>query len=918
MALFLRGPGAEFIVGDIVERFLDDRECGVPLVVARSRLRRQALSSALAWWSPSTIIRRRRDARAAAEEVVLRLTASRAAPADGRSRTGIGVLTSALSELGPGLRGLIRSPTYTLAVGATLGLGIGAVATVFSVVDAVLLRPLPYLDPASLVTVGATRGPDGGSQAEGDGRTRLGPISWPEFDDIRGRTRSFAGIAAMESIDFPLSDNGDGPEVVRAARVSPDLFDVLGVSPALGRSFESADGSVQSDPVVMITFGAWQRRYGGDPNVVGSPVPRGLTRATIMGILPAEFQPPEAFFPPGEEPDLWIALPADHPRYRRRDVAEMLVVARLATGADMESTRTELQGVAAELAGDYPLTNRRPDGAPVAFHANALLDETVGSARRPLGVLFGAAGMLLLLAALNAGTMFLSRSLDRTRELSVRSALGAGRGRIVALLALEGMLLAALGGGLGLAVAWAGIEAFVRYAPASIPRLAATTLDLRVLAFAAFVSLGVGLAAGLIPALQTTRAGPWLRLQRSGRGASEPYPRVGTMFVAGQITAAVILLSGATLFFASFVNLRSTDPGFDPENLVSMEVDMEGAARSFPDLWTTTWAGWERALEALSAVPGVVAVAGTTEVPLRAPSWAPRILLTGDPAAAWREGIAGYVVSPGYLDLVGTRVVSGRGIDFVDGPDSEPVAVVNERFVSTQIPVGTDPVGLEMELQVRAGGAERRVRIVGVVENAVQARIEDGPRPAIYVPHTQQAAELEAVIRTSGAVEAVIPELRRAAAQFNPIVPLQDIRTLEARLIEAGQNQQFRALLVGAFALLAILLASAGLYASMTHTVSRRRKELAVRLAIGADRARILTMVLRQGMMIATVGVVVGVVGALVLARLLEGLLFEIDPRNPILLSVAAGVFLVVSVLACLVPARQATAVEPVSVLKGD
>jgi predicted permease len=508
-------------------------------------------------------------------------------------------------------------------------------------------------------------------------------------------------------------------------------------------------------------------------------------------------------------------------------------------------------------------------------------------------------------------------------------ALGADRWRVVRLLASEAAILSVVGGALGVGFAYAGVGVFLRYAPVSIPRLGSVAVDLRVLAVAAVVSLGTGIVAGLLPALRLTNRGPWTRLQAASRTLPNTSIGLRSVLVGGQFAVAVVLLSGAALLFNSFVRMRSVDPGFDPEGLVAVAVDTKGGSG-----WDfqAQWIAWDRLRDELRGLPAVESVALATRVPFTPPNWMPRLLMPGDPPETIRDGIAGYVITPGYLATVGTELLEGRDFDPRDRPDSERVALVNQSFSRIHLR-GENPIGATIRWAPGTewspgdeweppgewlDGEAAPVRIVGLVEDVVQASVEEGPRPAIYVPHTQGRGGPTVVIRTSSSAADVFPDLRRAAARFNPRVPPIDFGTLDGRIAATQVLPRFQTILVGTFALVAMLLAAAGLYASLAHSVGCRQQEMGVRMALGADRAGVLRLVLKQGMGLATAGLAVGVVATISSTRLLASFLYGVRPNDPGTLLMTAAALLLVSAVACLAPARKATSVDPVRVLRAE
>ena len=623
---------------------------------------------------------------------------------------------------------------------------------------------------------------------------------------------------------------------------------------------------------------------------------------------------------------VYAPLPTLDPGPGRIVIFPVNGVGRLRPGTTVEQAREEAASIYQEIQNELANQPRLPGATTAGIGVNDLHVQTVGATERTLWIFLGAAALLLALTAMNAATLFLSRALDRTQELGVRVALGAGRAGVVRLLLAEAGALALVGGVVGVAFAFGGVATFLRFAPASIPRLSSVAVDARVLAAAAIMTLGTALAAGLLPALRLTAKSPWQRLQGGGRGASDTTTRLRTALVGGQLALAVVLLSGAGLLFSSFMRLRSMDPGFDAEGLTVVATAPRGPVRiRITDPAQMTRIGvepWDRVREALLSTPGVTAAALANSLPFQPPTWAPRILLPGDASDVVREGIYGYVISPGYLETVGTRVISGRGLDARDGFDGEPVALVNEAFVRTQLD-GADPLGATL-MRNREGPVGQNqqlpLRIVGVVEDVVQARVEDGPRPAIYIPYQQadfpQLGSFWSVVRAGTTPEALMPELRATLASTDRVPRV--VEAMETRMSASRATPRFQTFLIGAFAGVAMLLAAAGLQGSLAHSVRRRQRELGVRMALGADRSSVLRMVLTQGLRVSVVGLAIGIAGTLALSRVLASFLYDMAPWDPITLGAVAVVLIAVSVVACLAPARRATAVDPVRVLQAD
>jgi putative ABC transport system permease protein len=598
-------------------------------------------------------------------------------------------------------------------------------------------------------------------------------------------------------------------------------------------------------------------------------------------------------------------------------------VGRLGAGVTLEAARDEAARIFPEIQREMANMPTPPGGLRPGIGVNDLHAQTVGETRRALWIFLGAALLLLLLTALNAATLFLSRAIDRTQELGVRVALGAGRIGVARLLLAEAGALCVVGGALGVALAHAGVAAFLRYAPTSIPRLGTVAVDGRVLAAAAVMTVGTALAAGLLPALRFTASAPWERLQSGSRGTSEGASRLRATLVGGQLALAVVLLSAAGLLFSSFVRLRSMDPGFQAEQLVVVgagtrrpggEGNNGGAA--------TAGQSWDLVHEALGAIPGVRSVAQANVLPFQAPTWAPRLRLPGDAPDVVREGIAGYVVAPGYLEAIGTEVLEGRGLEPSDGRESEPVVLVNEAFVRSQLG-GQNALGV-MITRAREGLRERgqqvAMRVVGVVEDVVQTRVEDGARAAVYLPYGQveapQLGSFWTAVRTDLTAEGVAPMLRDAlaAADRTP----RTVATMESLMGETRATPRFQTFLIGVFAAVAMVLAAAGLHGTLSHSVRRRQRELGIRMALGADRTSLLRMVLAQGLRVSLAGLAVGIAATLALSRVFASFLYDMQPYDPLTLFGVACVLIAVNAPACLVPARRATAVDPVRVLQAE
>jgi len=830
---------------------------------------------------------------------------------DTRAEWGSVWLERLWQDVTSAVRHVARTPWLSLGVAVTLGLGIAATTTIYTVIDGVMLRPLPYEEPAALVTVGAVSG-----SFVAPGVQDLGPISILHYQQLRQRARVFDTLVAVNTRRLmPLASPDGGETNVPAHEISGSLFAMLGTTtPALGRLFLPEEYETAREGAVMVTFEEWHSRYGGDPGIIGTTIGRirgGRFPAVVVGVLPPDFHPLEAFLAGGERPGYYFPrapelVPED------RGWESWYVLGRLRPGVSNEQAQSEVARIAADVAREFPqaVGVRQRNGSPYRLGLNGLHAQTVGADAQVLRVFLGAAVLLLALAVMNAATLLLGRSLDRVKEFGIRMALGAGRMRVVRLVICETGMLAIAGGALGIVVAYGGVEAFLRFAPASIPRLNVIAIDGRVLAITAATTLLAGIGVGLLPAFALTRWGPWQPLRAGARSFAESALRGRTMMVAGQMALAIVLLASAGLLFNSFVRMRSVDPGIDVDRIVTVTIAYKDAAVGRLPLPQA----WDRVLDELRAVPGVHSVAGTTASPFQTPFWSLRARLPGDDPDSWRDGIAGYAITPDYLDTVGTRVLVGRNFQRLDGPRSERVALINESFARTHLH-GVDPLGLV----VRLAEYDESLRIVGVVEDVVQQRAEEGFRPAIYVPYMQYSsgAFVVAVVRAARSPEPMLNDLRAVSLR---LVPGQQptIRLMGDMVDSTLTAPRFRAMLIGAFAVTATLLGAVGLYAALAHFVERRRRELGIRLALGGQRGDLIRLVLKRAMRLSLSGLAIGVVATLILGRALQGFLFGVQAHDLGTFVAVAVTLLLVSAIASVLPARRAANVDPITMLNAD
>ena len=852
------------------------------------------------------------DEREARREALLRLGGIERCKEDVRDARGVRLLDDLGRDIALAARSLARKPFFSVGVALTLGLGVGATTTIYTVVDGVMLRPLPYQEPSTLVTVGAVSS----GALVAPGVQALEPISLLHYQHLRERARSFEILAAVNTERLmPLSIRDGGEEEVPAHEISSEILTLLGAAtPALGRAFVSQEYGSLQEGAVMVTYEEWQSRYGADLGIIGRTIGRirgGRFSAIVVGVLPSDFRPLEAFSAAGEKPGYYFAS-APERLSDDRGWERWYVLGRLKPGISIAQARTEVERIAGDVVREFPEAagSRRGNGSRYQIGLNGLQAQTVGASGRVLTLFLGAACLLLVLASMNAATLLLARSLERSKEFGIRMALGAGRMRIIRLILSEAGVLAIAGGAMGVLLAYGGVAAFLRYAPASISRLNTVAVDGRALAVAIATSLVAGMVVGLFPAIRLARRALSGRLRGTGHSFAEPTSRLRTVLVGGQMSLAIILLAGAGLLFNSFVRMQTLDPGFAGDGLVTMTARYKDAA-SVAGL--PHWRAWDRVIEELRSIPGVRSAAGTTAVPFQAPAATVRVQLLEETSDAWRDGIAIYAITPGYMSTVGTRLLAGRGFEPLDGPDTEHVALVNESFARAHLD-GRGPI----DAVLRLSESDHLVRIVGVVEDVVQRRAEDGFRPAVYVPYTQySAAFVVAVIRTSLPTNAVYKDVRTVSERLIP-TRQPDIRTMQDLMASTRSSPRFQAMLIGSFALVATLLAAVGLFGTMTHFVDRRRRELGIRIALGASRDGVMRMVFGQGMRLTMAGLAIGMIGALFLSRTLTSLLYGVEPNDPATLLLVGVVLVLVSAAACLIPALRAISVDPVTVLKAE
>ncbi len=804
------------------------------------------------------------------------------------------VIETILQDVRFAFRVLRKSSAFTLLAIFALALGVGASSVMFSAVDSILLRPLAYRDADRLVVI----------LNHGNG-----PISPANYLDWKAQSKSFESMGAAEYWTPDLT-NVDRPSKLWALHITSDILPMLGIQPILGRVFLSEEDQAGHELEVVLSYALWQRQFGGDPSVLGRQISLDGKSYAIVGVMPASFK-----FAPfwATKAELWAPL-AFGPRATSRGGNSLRIFARLAPGVGLPAARAELGTITARLEQQYPGTNKDAQIVP-------LKEKVVGSIRPALLTMQFAVAFVLLIACANVAHMLLARGAARAGEVAVRSALGAGRLRLIQQFLTESLILAVAGGGLGLLLAAAGIRALVLFGPADIPRVNDISLDWRVTLFALGVSIATGIAFGIAPARQASRLGPAESLKEGGRtGDNARGNRTRSILVVTEFALALILLIGAGLMLRTLLALQAIDPGFDPHNVLTMILSTTGSPTSAPG---RTEDFSRETLERVSAIPGVVSAGMTNHLPLAGDMWGYSFWIEGRPLPApGEEPDAAYRLAfPGYFKTMAMQILRGRPIEESDTATSAPVAVINE-YMAQRYWLGEDPIGKHFSLDNPGKAGAEKVKwitVVGVMKNAVRSDWAASPEEEIFLPYSQNhgaGADVTLVVRTSGDAAAAAPSIESAIWSIDRNVTISEVQTMEAVVARANSQARFSAALLAAFAIVALLMSAVGIYGVMTYAVARRRREIGVRMALGASRGDVLTGVLRQGMALAMAGSVIGVLGGLILSRLMGTLLYGVRPSDPLTFTGAAALLTIVALTACYVPARHATRVDPMTALR--
>src|SRR5262245_56830340 len=812
------------------------------------------------------------------------------------------MITDLWQDLRYGARMLLKQPGFTLIATLTLALGIGANTAIFSVVDAVLLRPLPFREAGQLMMLGTV------DAREGDG---LRSVSYPNFVDWRAQSGSFERLAAFRVRSFALTGSG-APERLNGVVASAELFALLGVSPSLGRSVRAEEDNAGAS-VVILSHGLWRRRFNSDPQVIGRNITLDGRSLTVVGVAPAGFQ-----FPIEAEPaDLWTTIANDatgaDPMTAQRGLGYLSVIGRLKPGVSGAQAQAEMDGIARRLERQYPDKNAH-QGARLA----PAYEHLVGDVRRPLLIIFGAVGCVLLIACANVANLLMARATARRREIALRAALGASRGRVIRQLLTESVLLALAGSLCGWLLAWGCMESLLSLSPENIPRLQDVRLDGRVFGFTLLVSLLTGVIFGLAPALQAAKTELTETLKEGGRsGEGARGARLRSALMIAEVAIALVLMAGAGLLLNSFWRLLQVNPGFDPRQTLTFRLNLPNSKYSGPE----AVAFFERLQARLQKLPGVRGASVTFGLPFGKSRIGTELDIEGRPVAPGdRPLIECQSVLPDYFRTLGIRLTKGRDFNARDDLKARRVAIINETLARRFFP-NEDPIGkrIRPDMSTEPGDPPMR-EIIGVVSDVRYRSLTADVPLEVYMPDTQLpiSTGMWIALRTDADPRSLISAARAEVQALDKELPVFEVKTLDQYVSGAVAHPRFNALLLLLFAGLALLLTAAGLYGVISYSVTQRTREIGIRMALGAQTHDTLRLVVKQGMTLTLIGAAIGLGCALALTRLLKTLLFGVSANDPLTFGVIVLLLTVVAFVACWIPAWRATKVDPLIALRSE
>ncbi len=805
------------------------------------------------------------------------------------------------------LRGLRGAPAFTLIVVLTLGAGLGAATAIFSAVNGVLLRPLPYREPERLVMIW---------NDFGQGAQSLPATSATDYLDYERETTLFEGFAAGtggSEVGATGVLTGDvASERVELTPISANLLPLLGVKPILGRTFTEEEEAAQGPKVVILTYGLWQRRYGGDRAIIGKTIQLDAVAHTVVGVLPRDFRlflPPEVYAI--REGDVYTPLQIDRGNLPPRNLTTLTVFGRIKRGVTLAQAQDEMNRVAARFRATYPEHKM----SQVRIRAVPLHHDVVKHVEPTLMILLAAVGLLVLIACANVANLLLARATVRERELAIRQAMGADRGRIVRQLLTESLILAALAGVVGIALTYAALAGLAHWGPSTLPRLADVRVDWRVAGFMALLCLGTAGLFGLAPALHAAESGGGDVLRGGGRVANAGRRgRIRNALIAAEIALSLVLLVGGGLLVRSFLALQRVRPGFEPSGVLTFQLSLPLAA--YPE-GAKRKQFWEELERRLTTLPGVRSAARTNQLPLTG-SGALQPYAYDEETARNFESVTAEArwVSPTYFTTLGTRLLAGRPFTADDKAFGPNRTIIVDDRLARRVWGEESPIGKPLQIEP-TGTPNMNATVVGVVEATRMLGLDGYGLPAIYSPYPPWLTASYAV-RTAGDPASLVPAVRREVAAMDPSLPLSDLRPLQDYVEDALAGPRLSLLLMQAVGLLALLLATIGIYGVISYSVSQRQREFGVRIALGEAPHRLTRAVVLQGARLIGVSIALGLVGAVAATRLLSGLLYGVSPGDPVTFVCVSLALAAVALAACYAPARRASRADPLSILRGD
>jgi putative ABC transport system permease protein len=808
-----------------------------------------------------------------------------------------------LQDLRYGFRMLLKRPGFTLIVVLTLALGIGANTTIFSAIDAVLLNPLPYKNPERLMVIWETN-------------KHLGPEMWDRnevamgnFLDWRERNQVFDQLGALFDTDMNLTGIGE-PQRIKSYVVTTNFFQVLGVQPMLGRSFLPEEEKPGAPFTVILGHDLWQRQFGSDPNIINKSLTFNGHQVAVVGVMPPGF---EVQFPISKHVDMFVPFIIDvaDPDYHDRSQNFLYTVARLKPGVSQEQAQSEMNLIASQLQQQYPETNAERGVRVVPLHK-----QIVGNVESYLYMLFAAVGFLLLIACTNVAGLLLARVTARHREVAVRIALGASRWRLIRQLLTESIILSALSGLFGLLLAYGGVKLLVALTPSEVPRLHEIGLHVPVFLWTLTISVVTGILFGLAPAVQASKPDLNTALKESsGRNpGSSQGSGLRNLLVVSEVAVALLLLVGAGLMTKSFVRLQQVDPGFDATNVVSMNIALPTS--KYRQQQVNVF--YDQLIERVRNLPGVKSVAGINPLPLSDSNVSSRFVVEGAPFVplADRPFAGVRVVTPDYFQTMGIPNLKGRSFTEQDRENTPRVVIISEAMASRYWP-NQDPIGKRLGYVEEFSDKQEWLQIVGVVGDVRHKALETEVMPEVYFPYKQSPGNfMNLVVRTTSDPMSVVPAIRSQILSVDKDQPVSDIMTMDQRVAKSVAAKRFVMFLLGTFSILALGLAAVGIYGVMAYLVTQRTQEIGVRMALGAQKRDVLRLVVMKGMTLAIIGAAIGVVASLALTRVMRSLLFEVTPTDWLTFIIASTVLLIVALVACYIPARRATKLDPLIALR--